>query len=252
MDKTEPSTTEILLQEAMNKIISLKRENEITSVKLEVFEKMIAFHNHAANKNIVQYAVSDAPLPVELRIERHLNELRNPPKPPMPDPAAKQTVPANPENFNRNEPALSWNLYSSLESALEAVKKQALETQPFKLTEEQYAEARKMFFEQFNNCVEYRNEELCPEQTFWMDKDRKQWVFNCSLKQPNDIYIRYEFWLIFETIFNLDENQIIGLLKNLAEEAFKKEELTPVLGRTNYLTLVEEAFYNQSESEKPE
>jgi hypothetical protein len=213
MDKTEPSTTEILLQEAMNKIISLKIDNEIMSVKLEVFEKMIAFQNHAANKNIVQYAVSDAPLPVELRIERHLNELRNPPKPPMPDPAAEQ---------------------------------------PYILTEGQYALVHEMFFNQFNNCVEYRNEELCPVQTFWMDKDRKQWVFNCSLKQPNDIYIRYEFWLMFETRFNLDENQIIRLLKVLAEEAFKKKELTPVLGRTNYLTLVEEAFKKQYEPEKPE
>jgi hypothetical protein len=213
MDKTEPSTTEILLQEAMNKIISLKIDNEIMSVKLEVFEKMIAFQNHAANKNIVQYAVSDAPLPVELRIERHLNELRNPPKPPMPDPAAEQ---------------------------------------PVKLTEEQFEEAFLMFFNRFNNCVKFVHDDF-PGETFWMDKESNKMMLAHDSNHPKIIKISYAFWAEFQKKFHPDPEKLITLLAPIIKFAFNGNNAYPVLLLPDYPTeQVEEAFKKQSEPEKSE
>ncbi len=107
---------------------------------------------------------------------------------------------------------------------------------------------RKMFFEQFNNCVEYRNEKLFPGDTFWMNKDQKEWIFNYDPEHPTSIYIRYEFWRIFETKFNLNYNQTKNLLKPLVDEAFKKEELTPDSAHMLMCHYIDEAFKKESNS----
>jgi hypothetical protein len=89
---------------------------------------------------------------------------------------------------------------------------------------------RKMFFEQFNNCVEYRNEDAFPGETHWIDKETKKWVFNYNTFHPDILLFHNDFWQRFSFEFSLNYNEARDLLKPLVDEAFKKEGLTPVFG----------------------
>jgi hypothetical protein len=113
------------------------------------------------------------------------------------------------------------------------------------MTPEQQAEARKMFFDQFNNCVQYQHKDF-PGQIFWMDKTRMEWVFNYDLNYATDLWIRYDFWKKFETKFDLNYHKTRDLLKPLVDEAFKKEGLTPEKLQQLNAAGVEEAFKKKS------
>jgi hypothetical protein len=106
---------------------------------------------------------------------------------------------------------------------------------------------RKMFFDQFNNCVENQHPDYFG-QVFWINKTWKKWVFNYDQKYPTFLYIRNSFWHKLETQFGLNHEQTKELLKPLVNEAFKKKQLIPTTIHLRHQYQADEAFKKDSNS----
>jgi len=81
------------------------------------------------------------------------------------------------------------------------------------------------------------------DKTFYIDKDRLPLLFYCHDKKNGFFYVSYKrIWLLFETIFGMEYQQIQDILKIWLEETYNLRGLTPYYFQYSSYSTLEETY----------